>query len=704
MATLDNWIRSHNESTNLNNMMCSRILTNHKVINMTLTQLYDDFINNTGLIPIENLKPQFREIRNYLAGRVIGATRDESLVKELMKILFCKIKDENDYFKKNKLFFVSKKLDSSIEVYTRIKSIFADIKIEYPELYDEIDEINLDPESVEFIVEKLEKYSLTLSKRDPLGDAFEIFFGNNLRGAEGQFFTPRNVIEMVVEMVDPNPGEIIIDPACGTGGFLGAALHYLKIKNGYEKLDDFSNIIEETIYGIDKDNYLSDIALKHIALMANCHPNIICENSLENEDYIKFQNNFTLKNGTVDIVLTNPPFGSNINVGSASLKEKYELSYKWKYDKHKNKWIKTNILNSKVPPQVLFIERSIKLLKEGGKLGIVLPESIFSGKSYQYIVNYITSNSKILAIISMPEDLFKTSGKSGTHTKTCVVILEKTKSNMSDNSNIFMSEAKWCGHDSRGLSIPHDDLPEITKLYKERHIIKEYNHLGFILKYKDISNSIFIPKYYDPEIKSNLEKLKKSYELISIKEMIDDGVISISTGDEIGKLAYGTGDIPFVRTSDISNWEIKVDTKHGVSEEIYLKYQKKQDVQPNDIILVKDGTYLVGTVAMITKYDAPIIYQSHIYKIRVINEDKMNPFLLLAILSSDVVQKQIFSKRFSQDIIDSLGRRIYEVIIPIPKDSELRKKISNDTIEVIESRIRARELIKEIRSNVVRFN
>jgi type I restriction enzyme M protein len=699
MESLDTWFReSESEANTLNIIKCNLATANQDVISISLKGMYDDFIRETQLMISDNLKPQFKDIRNYLAGRVTGATRDETLIKELIKIIFCKIKDEHNYLRNKKLSFFTSNSDSDIDVYQRIKKIFSDIKNTYPELFDISDEINLDPASVRYIVEKLEKYSFTLSKRDPVGDAFEVFIGNNLRGAEGQFFTPRNVINMIVEMIDPEPGQLIIDPACGTGGFLSVCLHYLKLKNGFDKLDDFSSLVERSIFGIDKDQYLAELAMKHVAIMGNCHPQIICTNSLENHDGLLF-NHSNLKNGYFDIIMTNPPFGSNIDVGPESLLKHYDLAHKWECKK--GNWEKTRILDLKVPPQIFFVERCLKLLKDGGKLGIVLPERIFSSKSYQYVVNYIISNSRILGIISMPEELFKTSGKSGTHTKTCVVILEKGKFKMNPNDDVFMAEAIWCGHDSRGLTIPHDDLPEIIKRFKSRKSIKEYNHLGFNKKYSDISDLIFIPKYYDPEIEQTFDKLKNSHELVPIHDLIKRKIISISTGDEIGKLSYGTGDIPFVRSSDISNWEIKVDPKQCVSEEIYLKYKKKQDIELNDILLVKDGTYLIGTTAIITEYDTKIIFQSHIYKIRVLEPEILSPFLLLAILSSEIVQRQINSKKFSQDIIDSLGRRLYEIIIPIPKDSNLKEKLASDVKDLIESRIKSRELIKTIRSEVV---
>src|SRR5262249_38504314 len=147
-------------------------------------------------------------------------------------------------------------------------------------------------------------------------------------------------------------------------------------------------------------------------------------------------------------------------------------------------------------------------------------------------------------------------------------------------------------------------------------------------------------------------------------DLAEEACLSVDTGDEVGKLAYGAeGGVPFVRTSDLSNWEIKADPKHLIDRELYQSLAKKQDVQPNDILMVKDGTYLIGTCAIVTEHDREIVYQSHIYKIRVKkNSHGVNPFLLLAVLGSSVVQRQIRAKQFTQDIIDSLGERVNELV------------------------------------------
>ncbi|MEM3442254.1 MAG: N-6 DNA methylase [Candidatus Bathyarchaeia archaeon] len=621
-------------------------------------------------------KSSFIRIRNYLAGRFVGATRDEVLLHELTKILLCKL-------------IGNSKLENinGSELVETYKNIFLEIKNKYSDIFGKDEEILLDSQAILYLNEELRSVKHLQIDRDPIGDAYEVFIGNVIRGQEGQFFTPRNAAKLLVEAIDPKPGEKIIDPACGSGGFLVLVLqHFLNKGLTFQELIKAS----KNVFGIDKDQYLCYLSKIHIIALTTFPANIFCEDSLIIGKK-KHLNKIQLE--SFDVILTNPPFGSGIISADYNTLTTYQLAKKW-IKKSNGTWASKGFQNN-VPPQVLFLEQCISFAKVGGRIGIVVPESLISSKKYEYVVEYIKNNCIIKAVIGMPEVLFKTSGKGGTHTKTCLLMLEKIKI---PSYKIFLAEAKWCGHDSRGKQIPYDDLPLITEnIFRYNHNM-EFNktNLGFIINSDQLINNVLAPRYYDPEIIKTIGVLKLTHKLITFEELINSGCISVKTGDEVGKLAYSSGDIPFIRTSDISNWEIKIDPKHCISRELYESLKSKQDVQPLDILMVRDGTYLIGKCALITEYDVEIVYQSHLLKIRV-HENKcgINPYLLLAILSSDFVQRQIKTKCFTQDIIDSLGDRYKELILPIPKSGDKVNNITQMVKDAIENRIKARELCKK---------
>jgi len=665
-----------------------------------------------------NLKAIFRDLRNHLAGMTTGITRDEALAQEIINILFCKILDEQETAPNETVTFRAGVGEHAEAVQKRIVDLFRRVKTDY---YDDVFEtesiIKLDADSLFYVVGELQNYCITEADRDAIGDAFEIFIGPALRGAEGQFFTPRNVVKMMVGILDPTPGERIMDPACGSGGFLITALEYVwrKVdakadKNAWKPDKRFKEKVRvamELFRGMDKDSFLAKVCKAYMALVGDGRGGVFCANALARPEDWPPAMREKINLGTFDIVLTNPPFGKKIVVKGPSVLSQFDLGYKWAQNKEAKSLEKSSTLHEDQPPQILFLERCLQLLKPGGRMGIVLPEAVFGMPTYEYVVTFLRNRVKIRGVISMPEALFKTSGKGGTHAKTCILFLENTRPKEHEDWPIFMADAKWCGHDSRGNptirkntageQVLLDDLPLIVDRYLDIFHHKkstERDRLGFIHPMSAVRNNIFIAKYYDPQIEESLHSLEKTHELVSLSELVKSKILTWATGIEIGKMAYGTGPIPFVRTSDISNWELKGDPKQNVSEEIYEA--NKQDVQPEDIFVVRDGTYLVGTSCIITESDTKILYCGGIYKLRVRDKAKIDPYFLLALLNSPIARRQMRAKQFTRDIIDTLGKRLFEVVLPIPKDAKLRKRIAEETRRVIEKRVELRNRAKEI--------
>jgi type I restriction enzyme M protein len=664
-----------------------------------------------------NLKAVFKDLRNHLAGNMTGITRDEALAQEIINVLFCKIYDEVNTGKEEIVSFRCGQDESPEQVRKRIFQLFRNVKDTYSDVFSESDTIKLDSVSIVYVVGELQNYCVTEADRDAVGDAFEVFIGPALRGTEGQFFTPRNVVRMVIDILDPEPGELILDPACGSGGFLIMALEHIWQKLESRAADKGWNDVQlalrkrdiatKTFRGLDKDSFLAKVTKAYMAIIGDGRGGIFCENSLQPPDQWHHTTRESIKLGVFDVVLTNPPFGTKIPIKGEALLSQYDLARKWKRDRATGELEKTSVLHEDQPPQIVFLERCFQFLRCGGRLGIVLPESVLGNPSYEYVLQWILARATIRAVITMPEALFKTSGKGGTHCKVCVLVVQKGAP--SAESDIFMANAKWCGHDSRGnptirklpsgKSVVLDEIPVIAERYKDLVVEgnrKIQNHLGFLTAKHELKNRILVPKYYDPELLDHLRRLSTTHKLLCIGDLVRDHTLDITTGVEVGKMAYGTGLIPFIRTSDISNWELKSDPKQGVSEELYDSLKDKLDVQAGDILMVRDGTYLIGTSAITTETDTRILFQSHIYKIRVRKAERLNPWLLFAVLNSPVVKKQIRAKQFTQDIIDTLGNRIMEILVPIPKDLAKCKEIADSTREIVDVRSKLRNKAKQI--------
>ena len=623
----------------------------------------------------------FAELRNYLAGRALGISRDSSLMHEIVKCMFCV-----------SVFPSLAGKASPEDCATAYREAFRKVAAMRQTIFNRDEELLLDPGSIHQVDRVLSRFDFESEQQDPLSELYQVFVSNEVRGREGQFFTPTVAVQWIVEALDPQLGERIIDPACGTGSFLSYAARHMRA-NGAPR-----EKIVKSLHGIEKDRYLADLASTHIALTSLVPGNVVCADSIERRMESGAAIPFEL-DGTFDVVVTNPPFGSKIKVGTEATLRGFDLAHKWSRKRDSTVFTRTEKMATSPMPQVLFLELCLRLLKPGGRMGLVLPESMLSNTSSGYISQYLLEKAHLEAVVGMPENLFKTSGSGGTHTKTCLVIARKKGRSRKRNS-IFMAEAKWCGHDSRGSRIPNNDIPEILKNFRKSEKSLKSSPLGYRLTDSEIVSNIISPRYYEPSSAKGLSELKTTHDLLLISDLVQDGVLEFDTGIEVGKLAYGTGDIPFIRTSDISNWEIKLDAKQGVSKEVYDASRAKLDVKEGDILMVRDGTYLIGTCGFISKYDERIVYQSHIYKIRVKKPEVISPYLLLAALSCKPVIKQIQAKRFTQDIIDTLGNRVYELVLPIPKDATKRRSIEKMVKKCIFDRVEARELARSAREEI----
>lgn len=430
------------------------------------------------LKPAANLKSVFRSIRNYLAANAVGITRDEVFAQQIINLIFCKIYDERFTRPEAMVKFRVGIDETAAEVKSRIEELFEKVKERYDDVIDAGDRIELDERSLKYVVGQLHLYAITESERDAVGEAFETFIGSSLKGPQGQFFTPRNVVQMVIDMIDPKPNEKVIDPACGSGGFLVAALRHMWAAVEEQGKDygwpdnevdaEKQKVAINGLRGIDKDGFLSKVAKAYMAILGDGRGGIFCESSLEDPKKWDPRAREKVALGTFDVVVTNPPYGKKLAIDSEALLEGYDLGHAWKEEN--GTFVKGKRLD-KQPPQILFIERCLDLLKDGGRMGIVLLESTFGMPKYRYVVDYMEKRANIRAIVTLPEDLFQPF----THAKTCVVILEKTKNPVPHD--IFMCDVKWCGHDSRGNPTYRvlengtqellDEVPLVAGIYKQ---------------------------------------------------------------------------------------------------------------------------------------------------------------------------------------------------------------------------------------------
>ena len=439
------------------------------------------------LKPTHNLKATFKAIRNHLAANTVGATRDEILAQQLINIIFCKIYDEKTTKLEDIVTFRAGINEKPEDVRDRILGLFEKVKKDKKDVLDKNDAITLDVNSIVYVVGELQNYRLMEAERDVIADAFEVFIGHALKGEQGQFFTPRNVVKMMVDILEPDDGDLVIDPACGSGGFLIDSLKHIWHKIDQKGKDfnwDDSEVEREKVrfasncvMGIDKDYFLSKVAKAYMTLIGDGTGGIFCEDSLENPRNWNEKTKQKVGLGKFDVLLTNPPFGSKIPVRGEEKLKQFEFGYKWKQDKEIMNWEKGRLKDQEAP-QILFIERCLQLLKNGGRMAIVLPDGIYGNNQLGYVRKFIMKKARIVAIIDVPKETFMPN----TGTKTSILILQKTSQAPKDYP-VFMCVAKTCGHDRRGNLKEDDDISRVFNEFKKWQ--KENNFTFKLNKYDE---------------------------------------------------------------------------------------------------------------------------------------------------------------------------------------------------------------------------
>ncbi len=441
----------------------------------------------------DNLLFAFRRCHNYIAGNQ-GLQKPEAFW-ELLKVIFCKIEDERSQSEKLK-FYVTPPERSSMSLQARVKSrikkLFTDVVLKkHPTIFKDNEVIEMSPAVVAYVVSELQQYSLLDSSVDVKGVAYEEIVGSNLRGDRGEFFTPRNACRMAVRILDPQSNERVLDPACGTGGFLITAMNHVlqQIETQHRRrwkrgtptdaqLLEYHRARHEylanNMFGLDLNPNLVRAAKMNMVMNNDGSGNLHQANSLEHphrwDDVVREK----VPLGSIDVLFTNPPFGTKIVIDDPRILGQYDLAASWIDEDEEGNPTELQIrkgrdenpvLQSSQPPEILFVDRCLQFLSPGGRMAIVLPNGLLNNPGLAYLRKSILNRAQILAVVDMHRDLFQPHND----TQTSLVFLRKLTDKEREAAaeyDFFMAIADAIGHDKRGNAI-YKRNPDGSLMFEE---------------------------------------------------------------------------------------------------------------------------------------------------------------------------------------------------------------------------------------------
>lgn len=625
-----------------------------------------------------------------------GGKRDPAeAFDEMSKLMFAKIYDEKFTKLDENYSFQIGTYENPFMIAKRVKDeLYKKAQEKEPEVFKE--EIKASDEIIFEVVSILQDISLTKTDLDAKGRAFEKFLGKIFRGELGQFFTPREIIEFMVKFINPGYEELIIDPACGSGGFLLYSIKHIidKAHNEYgenESKEIVWNFSHGNVFGIEVNDRIARIAMMDMVIHDDGHTNIECNDALLPFD--AFDPRRDIKPKKYNMVLTNPPFGSREKRKEILLN--YDLG-KTKVGKARNSQRK----------EILFIERCLELVKVGGRIGIVLPDGILNNTKDRYAREFLLKQAKVNGIISLPVYAFVPFGSG---MKTSLIFLETCKEGKAPKRGtyeVFMAVANNIGYDSTGREISLNDLPKILEHFWSRGTSLNVEFLKpeeFVksLRVKEVKESFDFsrldPDYYFLTKRCDELLSKLSLPLKRLKQLVKDPIKSGTRPK--GRAQYIVGEIPSLEGGDVS------DTGHiGVKDLKFIprafhECHKASAVHIGDILIVKDGatTGKVGKLLNDFPYEECNINE-HLFRVR-INEEIVDPYYVFGFLFSEIGQL-LLKREITGGAQGGIAKPAVEnTLIPIPAE-DVQKKIRNNIKDTL---ARVFELHKNISITIEDF-
>lgn len=346
-----------------------------------------------------DLRASFKALLDLVVARDSVVTRSEMQLDQLCNLLLLKL--ESDIFgklspKKPLMFQLH---GGEKETADHIRSAFNDLVKSREEIFrdEHAPQLLFDDHTIKEVVFAWSGWNLLGVGAEAVSNAFQVFRRANLKAGEGQYFTPARVIEAAVKIMDIQPEDKIIDPACGTGGFLIEAFRDMVARIGDEAA--VRTWAHRNVYGVDKDSINVKLTRAMMLVLGDGSTHIHIGDSIRedrwDEDYPLLKT--SMRDESFSAVLTNPPFGENLKIAARDCEvNKYSISAAAGKGKYRD-----------VEIGLIFLERSYRLLQEGGRLGIILPETYFFSASYDYLREWLNGRFITRGVVNIPMEAFQ---------------------------------------------------------------------------------------------------------------------------------------------------------------------------------------------------------------------------------------------------------------------------------------------------------
>lgn len=601
---------------------------------------------------------------------VDGLHADECL-DELCKLLYTKIWAELERTDDSSTFWLEG--INLEEAASLIRSLYTRARMDMPDWLGSKGvfgvPLRLSSAAIVEVVRLLQKLTFSLSSADIKGIAFQRVIDAAMRGGMGQYFTPAPVVQMSVEMLDPSPDDLVLDPFCGSGRFLHETVVHVARKPR-------STIGDPRLHGIEKSDRMVRIALTDALLHEGERAiQIWCKDSLlsmENYDEIVPGK---APAGTFDIVMTNPPFGSLLSRGALQRLGRFELAKG----------------RANVPLEVIGLERSLQFLRVGGRLAIVVPESILTTRQMQFVRQWIFRHSRVVAVVSLPPQTFKVFDGV---TKASVILLEKLDMRGGEATElgyqVFTARAEHVGYDATNRPDPKNDLPAIAQAFRQ------WQERGEVAATHDCAVRPAASLATKMSAAATLPmRTQAGWQYVPLGELAE----AIFTGTTPPRSGYSHAGYRILKVRDLTNEGINWDAEERafVDEDFFGRHQDRA-VQLHDLLFTASAhhpVYIGKKVDIIDqippKYEAGVLIVHELMGIRM-KRELVDPLYILLYLRSDEGYRALQSCVVGQTA-HIYARDVSNIMVPVP--DRTRMVYFEEALAVLRESLELRALFKE---------
>lgn len=568
----------------------------------------------------------------------------------------------------------------------------------YPFLFEDTSTktIKFDDETIHAIVYWLQGINLKSAAPETLSTAFQVFRSANVKQGEGQYFTPQRIIESAVKLMEIDYHDKVIDPACGTGGFLFETYSTLLKRASGEQRDEIRTWAHRNLYGVDLDSINVKLARALMIGARDGSTNIVLGDSLREQKWQDFPMLTPVlgreTDGSYDVVLTNPPFGERLKIRATDAKQaKYSICQHTSGGYPSDKYSDTEL-------GLVFMERAYRLLAGGGRLGIVLPETYFFSSSYQWFRKWVSRHFDVLAVMNIPMEAFQ--GFCRAKTNFYVMRKKSTKGAASMKPPSWAQPGKtWITYaPTIGINKDGKTLYRVTKEGTRTREVDDtvLSDVTALLEGSNSSTSCFVttpeslvnsylgvPQYYDrisvKEFERYVQTHLQGFTARTLGDLEDAGIISIRNGHGSPSADLRNGDIPYVKVSDLRAGMVNFNPTNMVSLSVAERFWRGSDsgLSPWSIVTPSRASKNIGEPSMLLPGQERAVFTKETLIMNATAEALFDNFYLGWALDLDVVRKQWGRVVFMQTNREDLGNRYREILIPIPDTREHGESVSN---------------------------